>query len=110
MLALGSGRTNILAIAQWAQDERSYLLNRLKLRNRYGEAKLPAQATFYRFFWSLSEQLGALQEALLAWAREQSFWRLGTSRGRSGLLTDPSRSRPPQRRGDDRRGSSIRVS
>ncbi|MFC6920286.1 transposase family protein, partial [Meiothermus taiwanensis] len=50
LMALGSGRTNILAIAHWIRDQEKYLLNTLKLRNRFGQRKLPAQATMYRFF------------------------------------------------------------
>jgi hypothetical protein len=70
LMALGSGRTNILAIAHWIRDQEKYLLNTLKLRNRFGQRKLPAQATMYRFFWFLDAQLAALQEARLAWAQD----------------------------------------
>jgi len=70
LMALGSGRTNILAIAQWIEDERKYLLNTLKIRNRYGERKLPAQATVYRFFWFLDAELEAMSAAMLAWGRD----------------------------------------
>ncbi len=70
LMALGSGRTNILAIAHWIRDQEKYLLNTLKLRNRFGQRKLPAQATMYRFFWFLDGQLAALQEAMLAWAQD----------------------------------------
>lgn len=66
LMALGSGRTNILAIAHWIRDQEKYLLNTLKLRNRFGQRKLPAQATMYRFFWFLDVQLAALQEVMLA--------------------------------------------
>lgn len=62
-MALGSGRTSTLAIAQWAQNHRAYLLNRLKLHNRYGEARLPAQATFYRFFWHATPRRGVERTA-----------------------------------------------
>ncbi|KZK16369.1 hypothetical protein A3962_14785, partial [Meiothermus taiwanensis] len=58
------------AIAHWIRDQEKYLLNTLKLRNRFGQRKLPAQATMYRFFWFLDGQLAALQEAMLAWAQD----------------------------------------
>jgi hypothetical protein len=70
LMALGSGRTNILAIAQWIEDEAQYLLNRLKIRNRYGEQRLPAQATVYRFFWFLDSQLESVSGAMLEWSRD----------------------------------------
>lgn len=70
LMALGSGRKNILAIAQWIEDEQQYLLNQLKIRNRYGERKLPAQATVYRFFWFLDSELEAMSEVMLAWGRD----------------------------------------
>ncbi|WP_347708855.1 hypothetical protein [Meiothermus sp. CFH 77666] len=40
------------------------------IRTRLGQRKLPAQATLYRCFQSLSKQLDALQSALLDWAQE----------------------------------------
>jgi len=55
LMALGSGRKNILAIAQWIEDEQRYLLNELEIRNRYRERTLPAQATIshsQRYFWN----------------------------------------------------------
>lgn len=70
LMAVGSGRHNILAISQWVQDQRHFLLNEVQIRTRRGERKLPAQATLYRFFWFLSEQLEPLQKALLSWAQE----------------------------------------
>jgi hypothetical protein len=42
----------------------------LKIRNRYGERKLPAQATVYRFFWFLDAELEAMSAAMLAWGRD----------------------------------------
>jgi len=61
LLAVGSGRHNILAISQWVKDQRRFLLNEVHI-----ERKLPAQATLYRFF----EHLEPLQKALLSWAQE----------------------------------------
>lgn len=99
LMALGSGRTNILAIAQWIQDEEKYLLNTLKIRNRYGQRRLTAQATVYRFFWFLDTELEAMSEAMLSWGknvlkavgREESLavatdgkHLRGTRRGRKG--------------------------
>lgn len=70
LMAVGSGRHNILAISQWVKDQRRFLLNEVHIRTRRGERKLPAQATLYRFFWFLSEHLEPLQKALLSWAQE----------------------------------------
>lgn len=81
LMAVGSGRHNILAISQWVKDQRRFLLNEVHIRTRWGERKLPAQATLYRFFWFLSEQLEPSQEALLSWA--QAVWQ---ALGREGPL------------------------
>ncbi|WP_243455345.1 transposase family protein [Meiothermus sp. CFH 77666] len=70
LIAVGAGRHNILAISQWVKDHRAFLLNQVGIRTRLGQRKLPAQATLYRFFQSLSEQLDSLQAALLGWAQE----------------------------------------
>ncbi|WP_147371596.1 transposase family protein, partial [Calidithermus roseus] len=70
LMAVGAGRHNILAISQWVKDHRAFLLNQVGIRTRLGQRKLPAQATLYRFFQSLSKQLDALQSALLDWAQE----------------------------------------
>lgn len=69
LMALGSGRTNILAIAQWIVDEEKYLLDVLKIRNRFNQRRLPAQATVYRFFWFLDDELEAVSRAMLDWGR-----------------------------------------
>lgn len=69
-MAVGSGRHNILAVSQWVQDQRRFLLDEVHIRTRRGERKLPGQATLYRLFWSLSKDLQPLQKALLSWARE----------------------------------------
>ncbi|MBO1436051.1 transposase family protein [Meiothermus sp. CFH 77666] len=51
LMGLGSGRTNLLAIAQWVQDQRDWLLS-LGLDRRASGRALPAQATLYRFVWA----------------------------------------------------------
>jgi hypothetical protein len=70
LMALGSGRTNILAIAQWIEDQRPYLLKELGIRTRYGKRKLPAQATIYRFFWFLDAELESMSQVMLEWGRD----------------------------------------
>ena len=70
LMAVGSGRHNILAVSRWVQDQRRFLLDEVHIRTRRGERKLPGQATLYRLFWSLSKDLQPLQKALLSWARE----------------------------------------
>lgn len=69
LMALGSGRTNILAIAQWIEDQRDWLLALGFGRRKTGTA-LPAQATIYRFLWALEQQAVALEKALQLWARD----------------------------------------
>lgn len=70
LMALGSGRTNILANSQWIKDQEKYLLDVLNIRNRYGERRLPAQATVYRFFWFLDSEIEAVSTAMLEWGRD----------------------------------------
>ena len=60
LMALGSGRTNVLAIAQWIEDQRDWLLA-LGFGRRKTATALPAQATIYRFMWALEQQVVALQ-------------------------------------------------
>jgi len=60
LMALGSGRTNVLAIAQWVEDQRDWLLA-LGFGRRKTATALPAQATIYRFMWALEQQVVALQ-------------------------------------------------
>lgn len=69
LMGLGSGRTNVLAIAQWVEDQRDWLLAQGFGRRANGKA-LRAQATLYRFVWALEQQVSALEEALKAWALE----------------------------------------
>ncbi|WP_233493052.1 MULTISPECIES: transposase family protein [unclassified Meiothermus] len=81
LLAVGSGRNNILAISQWVNDQASFLLDQVGIRTCQGERQLPAQATLYRFFWALSEGLEPLQQALLSWAQD-----VGRALGHEGPL------------------------
>ena len=69
LMGLGSGRTNIVAIAQWIQDQRDWLLLMGFGRGKTGRS-LPAQATLYRFLWALEKEVEALERALKAWAKE----------------------------------------
>lgn len=69
LMGLGSGRTNILAIAQWIEDQRDWLLVMGFGRRKTGKA-LPAQATIYRFLWALEKEEQALERVLNAWAKD----------------------------------------
>lgn len=69
LMGLGSGRTNILAIAQWIEDQREWLLVMGFGRRKTGRA-LPAQATIYRFLWALEKEEEALEKALKAWVKD----------------------------------------
>lgn len=67
LLALGSGCKNILAIAQWIVDQERWLL-RQGLTTRTGQKGVPKQATVYRFFWQLEEEIAAFEAAFSRWA------------------------------------------
>jgi hypothetical protein len=69
LMGLGSGRTNILAIAQWIEDQRDWLLVMGFGGRKTGKA-LPAQATIYRFLWALEKEEQALERVLKAWAKD----------------------------------------
>jgi DDE_Tnp_1-associated/Transposase DDE domain len=69
LLALSTRQENILAIAQWVEDQHDWLLNTVGLRTRSGQAKLPSQASLYRFLWSLEQDITALETALSCWAQ-----------------------------------------
>jgi len=68
LMAIGCGRTSPLAVAQWLEDEREWLLSK-GFGGRAGGDALPAQATIYRFFWGLENKVEALEGALQAWAQ-----------------------------------------
>lgn len=67
LLALGSGCKNILAIAQWIVDQERWLL-RQGLTTRSGRKAVPKQATVYRFFWQLEEEIELFEQAFSRWA------------------------------------------
>lgn len=66
LLALGSGCKNILAIAQWIADQERWLL-RQGLTTRTGRKAIPKQATVYRFFWQVEEEIAAFETAFSRW-------------------------------------------
>lgn len=67
LLALGSGCKNILAIAQWISDQERWLLKQ-GLTTRTGQKAVPRQATVYRFFWQLEDEIEAFEKAFSGWA------------------------------------------
>ena len=69
LLALSARQENVLAIAQWVQDQQDWLLNTVKLRTRTRQSKLPSQASIYRFLWNLEDNITALETALTAWVQ-----------------------------------------
>ncbi|RIH80587.1 DDE Tnp 1-associated [Meiothermus luteus] len=46
LMAVGSGRHNILAIRQWVKDHRAFLLNQVGIRTRLNQRKPPSTASF----------------------------------------------------------------
>jgi len=68
LFALACGQNNILAIAQWVKNHHSLLLDTCKLYPRGGEARLPSQATIYRFFWSIEIHIEVLEERVRGWS------------------------------------------
>jgi hypothetical protein len=67
LLAIGSGSKNILAIAQWLEDQKAWLM-RQGLTTRTGRKAVPKQATVYRFFWQLEERIETFEQAFSEWA------------------------------------------
>jgi hypothetical protein len=67
LLAIGSGCKNILAIAQWLEDQKAWLM-RQGLTTRTGRKAVPKQATVYRFFWQLEERIEVFERAFSDWA------------------------------------------
>jgi hypothetical protein len=65
LLAISSGSKNILAIAQWLEDQKSWLM-RQGLTTRTGRKAVPKEATVYRFFWQLEECIEVFEEAFSA--------------------------------------------
>jgi hypothetical protein len=59
LMAIGSGSENILAIAQWIPDRRSWLL-RQGLKRKTGRNVVPGQASVYRFFGSIDSDFPGL--------------------------------------------------
>ena len=69
LMAVSAKSENILAVSQWIEDQHENLFA-LGFRSRQGEKKLPSQASIYRFFWALEEQVKALEYNLNAWASQ----------------------------------------
>lgn len=69
LMAISAKPENILAMSQWLEDNREALFA-LGFRDRKGNKCLPAQATLYRFFWALEEQIASLEHHLHSWAAE----------------------------------------
>ena len=67
LLAIGSGSKNILAIAQWLEDQKSWLM-RQGLTTRTGRKAVPKQATVYRFFWQIEERIETFEDVFSQWA------------------------------------------
>jgi hypothetical protein len=67
LMAIGSGSKNILAVAQWIQDRKSWLL-RQGLKSKTGRNVVPGQASVYRFFWSIEEDSEAFEQGFSQWA------------------------------------------
>lgn len=67
LFAIASGQNSILAISQWIHHNSEFLLNDLGLRTRDGQAKLPSQATLYRFFWRLEQHAPLLERRIRQW-------------------------------------------
>ena len=68
LMAIGCGRTSPLAVAQWLEDERQWLLAKGFGRREDAEA-FSAQATIYRFFWGLEKSIEGLEAALQNWSK-----------------------------------------
>ncbi len=69
LMAVASRAENVLAVGQWLRHNDEWLLKN-GFRSCRGEAKLPSQATIYRFFWQLEEQLKPLERQLQQWVVE----------------------------------------
>lgn len=61
LVGLLSAPENILALSQWLKNHREVLCQHLTLPD------VPAQATWYRFFWHLEQRLDQIQPLLSAW-------------------------------------------
>jgi predicted transposase YbfD/YdcC len=69
LMAVACRAENVLAVGQWIRHNAEWLLEN-GFRGRRGEARLPSQATIYRFFWQLEEQLKPLERQLQHWVVE----------------------------------------
>lgn len=61
LVGLLSGPENILVLSQWLNNHREVLCQHLNIPD------VPAQATWYRFFWHLEQRLDLVQPLLLGW-------------------------------------------
>lgn len=60
---------NILALAQWCEAQRDWLLGKVKIRAINGDGSLPKQASLYRFLWHLDAHSDELEDALHEWGK-----------------------------------------
>ncbi len=70
LLALSARQENILAISQWVEDQKTWLLETVGIRTRSGLRKLPSQASLYRFLWCLEQDILKLEACLTRWVQE----------------------------------------
>lgn len=68
LFAIACRQNNILAISQWIDHHAEFLLDYLGCRTQQ-QARLPSQATLYRFFWQLEQQRELLEGRIRQWAQ-----------------------------------------
>lgn len=70
LLSLCGGCTNILAMIEWMEDQKEMLIKTVGIKSMKGEARLPSQATIYRFMWAVDKSIEAVEQQMTAWAKD----------------------------------------
>lgn len=71
LMGISAGKENIPALSQWVEDNDEALYKQ-GYRTNQGEKRLPSQISFYRFFWTLEQEIKSLEQTLKKWAVDVS--------------------------------------
>lgn len=78
LMGICAGKKNIRELSQWLEDNAESLYAQ-GFRTLKGEERLPSEISFYRFFWTVEEEIKSLEQKLKRWAVD--VWKVLGKRG-----------------------------
>lgn len=67
LMGICAGKKNVPAIKQWLEDNAESLYEE-GFRTLQGEKRIPSEVSFYRFFWTVEDEIKSLEHKLKRWA------------------------------------------